>query len=80
MITTTMESDDLYNHDEEEESRQKKSEINSWTPEDSVRFILILNKVGRNWKMIEDNYKSHLKNKSAEKYWNLKKSKNFIKK
>ena len=82
-MTTRMDPDNLNNNDKE--LTQEKSEISSsnttvydsWTEEDFVCFLFIVNKVGgTHWKMIAENYKSHLKNKSEYylkiKYWNLK--------
>ena len=36
------------------------SERSSWTKDDTIRLIHIVNKVGRHWIMIADKYKSHL--------------------
>jgi hypothetical protein len=48
-----------------------------WTENDSIRLIFILNKVGKQWTMIADEYKNYLKNKSSiylcSKYYHLKK-------
>ena len=64
------------NQSEENSSENMK---NSWTEVDSVCLLFIVNNVGRKWKLIADNYKSHLKNKNEDffnhKYWNLKKIK-----
>ena len=84
MKPTRMEPNRLYNN--EKETTQEKSEINSntkidesWTEEDTVRLLFIVNNLGRKWKMIAENYKIQLKNKSGEFlaniYWNLKENK-----
>ena len=79
-----MEPNRLYNN--EKETTQEKSEINSntkidesWTEEDTVRLLFIVNNLGRKWKMIAENYKSQLKNMNEQflnkKYWKLKRNK-----
>ena len=61
------------------EGNSSEKRKNRWTEEDTVRLLFIVNNVGRKWKLIADNYKSHLKNMNKEflasKYWNLKQNK-----
>ena len=61
-----------------ERNTSEKSK-NCWTEEDTVRLLFIVNNLGRKWKIIAENYKSQLKNKSGEFlaniYWSLKQNK-----
>ena len=61
------------------EGNSSEKRKNRWTEEDTVRLLFIVNNVGRKWKLIADNYKSHLKSKSEQflknKYQSLKRNK-----
>ena len=65
-----------------------KRKANSWTDDDSIRLIFIVNKVGRHWKIISKNFKNHFRKNGANflrnKYFKLKENeilfKNFVEK
>ena len=69
--------EELMPYQSEGNSSEKRK--NRWTEEDTVRLLFIVNNVGRKWKLIADNYKSHLKSKSEQflknKYQSLKRNK-----
>ena len=68
----------------ESEGNSSEKSKNRWTEEDSVCLLFFVNKFGRKWKLIADNYKSYLKNKNEQflhnKYNHLKRNKSLFKK
>ena len=68
----------------ESEGNSSEKSKNRWTEEDNVRLLFFVNKLGRKWKLIANNYKSYLKNKNEyflyNKYKTMKRNKPLFKK